>query len=186
MHNKGLTFIELIIGLAIISILTTIGIPSFIDWLYKTRVDNEISHLNRLLLLARNYAINTGKTVTVCPLDQQKNCNGNWQQAITAFLDVNQNKKFEPNHGDVMLQQKSAIHSKDKLLYARLRMGVTYQANGRLKGWGSNGTFRYCPFEHHHFAKGIRVAVSGRTYITADIDNDGKDEDRNRRELNCL
>ena len=74
MHNKGLTFIELIIGLAIISILTTIGIPSFIDWLYKTRVDNEISHLNRLLLLARNYAINTGKTVTVCPLDQQKNC----------------------------------------------------------------------------------------------------------------
>ena len=180
---RGFTFIELITTLSIVSVLSGIAIPNFSDFIIKMRVDNEISQLFHLLLIARNTAINTHFTVTVCPLDTKNKCIDNWQQSLSAFIDTNANKIYEPNLGERILFVKDKIRANDKLNYGIKRTGVIYSPSGRLAAWGSNGTFRYCPFGHSERNRGIRVATSGRLYVSHDTDHDNKDEDRSNNEL---
>jgi len=184
-HHAGFTLVELMITVSIISILIGIAVPNYSSFICKLRVNNEISELNRLLLIARNTAINNRQTVTLCHLDESGKCDTNWQQQLSVFTDINANKIYEPHLNEYILRVKSKIKITDKLHYGIGRTGVIYAPTGRLAGWGSNGTFRYCPLNHQNFNRGIRVATSGRLYITTDVDHDGKDEDRNGRELTC-
>lgn len=65
---QGFTLIELLISVSIIGVLMMVALPNLSSYLVKSRVDNEISELHRLILTARNAAINSGKNVTLCPL----------------------------------------------------------------------------------------------------------------------
>ena len=183
--SLGFTLIELMTTVSLLSILTGIAIPNFSTFIVKVRVDNEISQLYRLLLITRNVAINTQQTVTVCHLNNYSKCDNNWHQELSVFIDSNANKIFEAQLNEKLVQTKTAIKLTDKLHYGIGRNGVIYAPTGRLAGWGSNGTFRYCPLSHPENNRGIRVATSGRLYVSSDIDDDDKDEDRNGKELKC-
>jgi type IV fimbrial biogenesis protein FimT len=182
--SKGFTLVGLMVAVAILSILITTAIPSFNLFLIKLRASQQIAELSRLLLLARNSAINYGQDVTVCPLDANAKCSTNWHQEISVFID-NDNDDLYSIDQDLLLKVKPALTHQDNLLYAKGRKSVKYNATGRLAGWGMNGTFRYCPKDHDELAKGIVVSVSGRLYATTDVDQDGKDENRSRQELLC-
>jgi type IV fimbrial biogenesis protein FimT len=183
--SKGFTLLELMVSASIISILLSIAIPSFNNFIIEMRVDNEISQLYRLLFIARNAAINNDHNVTVCPLNTSSQCSSNWQQELSVFIDLNENKTYEPNSNEQLLKIKAAIVKTDKLHYGMGRNSIVYAPTGRLSGWGQNGTFRYCPSKHQEKNRGIRVATSGRLYITTDTDNDNIDEDRSGKELKC-
>ena len=161
---NGFTLIEVLVALAILVSLTAIGVPSLANYTVKLKVDNEISHLYRLLFSARNFAISSGKPTTVCPLDNNNRCSDDWDQSIYVFTDSNDNKHFEPNDNEQIILMKGAISKQDKLQYGKNRTGVTYSSTGHLSGWGQNGTFKYCPKNHAAQSRGIIVATSGRLY----------------------
>ena len=81
---NGFTIPELMIGIAIVGILTTIALPQINDFTVSLRVDREISELNRLILTARNGAINSGNNVIICPLSPK--CSANWHNKISVFI----------------------------------------------------------------------------------------------------
>ncbi|MCW8832484.1 MAG: GspH/FimT family protein [Colwellia sp.] len=149
------------------------------------RVDNEISQLHRMLLITRNAAINSGLPTTLCPLNEQQQCNSQWQEELSVFIDLNDNQRYDPQSGEKLLRVKSPIMQKDKLQYGIGRTRIKFAPTGRTIGWGSNGTFRYCPNDHQQASRAIRVATSGRFYLSTDSDNDGKDELRNNSEIRC-
>ncbi|WP_019029374.1 GspH/FimT family pseudopilin [Colwellia piezophila] len=179
---KGFTLVELMVTIAIAGILTMIALPSFNEFLVRMRVDNEISEMQRLLLTARNMAINTGKNTTVCPLSSGA-CTTNWQGEISVFTnDVNtlvNSNKFSGN--DELVKIKEAIKSGDKLQYSQ--KSVIYTPAGRLLTTAAS--FSYCPKNEADRARGIIVSVSGRSYTSSDTDNDDKDEDRNGNQIVC-
>lgn len=163
----GFTIIEILISLAILLSLISIGIPSLNNFLVSSRDDSEIVSLQRLLLIARNAALTNNSKVTLCPLDSQSRCTNLWQDKISVFIDINNNKVFEPNLSEKIIAQKSAIKLGDKLQYGKTRIGLTYASTGHLSGWGQNATFSYCPENHSDKNRGIVVAPSGRSYISA-------------------
>jgi type IV fimbrial biogenesis protein FimT len=178
---NGFTLIEVLVSLAILTSLTAIGIPSLLDFTVKLKVDNEISHLYRLLLTARNSAINSGQATTVCPLDKSNQCSSDWSKPLYVFNDINDNKQFEPNNNEKVISMKAAINEQDKLQYGKNRIGVTYTSTGHLSGWGQNGTFKYCPKNHANKSRGIIVATSGRLYKSYQATkgkHKGKDKNR--------
>lgn len=181
---KGFTLIEILVALAILVSLTAIAVPSFAELTVKVRVDNEISHLYRMLLTARNAAVNTGIKTTVCPLVNNV-CSDNWALSVYVFSDQNNNKVFEKHLNEEILLTKDAIQQSDKLQYGKNRTAVTYTPSGHLSGWGQNGTFKYCPFNHAALSRGLIVATSGRVYKSFQRKS-GKETNRSGKVIRCI
>ncbi|MCJ8320659.1 MAG: GspH/FimT family pseudopilin [Colwellia sp.] len=182
---KGFTLVELMVSIIILAVLTAIVVPNFNEFVIKIRVDNEISQLHRLLLIARNSAINANQDVTLCPLDANYHCSTDWQNQIVVFIDINDDKIFSPESNEVIIRMKPAIKIADKLQYGLTRNRIKFAPTGRTTGWGSNGTLKYCPQDFDNFSRAIVVATSGRFYPSTDLDHDGKDEKRNGSEIVC-
>jgi type IV fimbrial biogenesis protein FimT len=182
-HKNGFTLIELIVAIAVVGILSAIALPSMSNFLVKMRVDNQISEIQRLLLTARNIAINTGKNTTICPLSGGECIANSWQGEISIFTNgANDNSKYEAPT-DELFKIKEAIKTGDKLEFPY--KSVTYSPSGRLVVPTVVTTFTYCPKDKANESRGIDLSISGRSYISADIDNDGKDEDRDGNEMTC-
>ena len=182
--SLGVTLIDLMVSIGITSILITIALPSFNDFIVQLRVDNEISRLARLLLTARNHAISSAENVIICPLENNGACSVNWHEQLSVFIDNNGNKQFDSADGELLIATKSPITSGDTLKYAKNRTKITYQATGHLFGL-SNGTLKYCPKKYEEKSRAIVVARSGRFYATMDNNNDGYDETRSNKKVIC-
>ncbi|HCH68965.1 MAG TPA: pilus assembly protein [Colwellia sp.] len=179
---KGFTLIELMVSVSLTSILAAIAFPHFSDFIIKIRVDNEISKLHRTLLITRNTAINTGQKAIICPLNNNFQCTIQWQNELSVFVDVNNNKMIDVN--EKIIHIRPAIPTGDELFYGKGRNKITFKPTGQLSGL-ANGTFRYCPQNHKKNSRGIIVARSGRVYQSSDVDNDSIDENRGNKEINC-
>ena len=196
--KQGFTLIEVMIAIAVVAILSVIALPNMSNFLVKMRVDNEISEMQRLLLTARNMAINTGRNTTVCPLSSSGTCTNSWQNEISVFTnnantlangvnfsapttttDSDGNSNTVIN--DQLIKVKEAIKSGDRL--QSTQVSVIYTPSGRLLTAAAN--FSYCPQGEDDSSRGIVVSVSGRSYTSSDTDNDDKDEDRNGNDIVC-
>ena len=184
--HRGFTIVELMVGVGILGIITVLAIPSLSDFLVRMRVDNEISQIHRVILTARNEAINKGINITVCPLNAANTCTANWQNEISVFIDLDGDNIYEPSPGNVtdetLLKVKNAIAAGDQLTWSGGNP-IIYAPTGGITGAG--GLFSYCPSNEDDMARGVIIAATGRLYQTSDIDSDNKDEDRNGNEINC-
>lgn len=183
-HKQGFTLVELIVAIAVVAILSIIALPSMSNFLVKMRVDNEITEMQRLLLTARNMAINTGKNTTVCPLSSGV-CTTNWQNEISVFTNESNtadNNKYD-SASENLIKIKASIKSGDKLQFANA--SITYKPSGRLLTPTVARSFSYCPKGKMDNSRGISLSISGRSYTSSDTDNDDKDEDRNGNEIVC-
>lgn len=183
-RTQGFTLLELLIGIAILGIISAIAAPSLSELLVKNRVDNEISQLQRLLLQTRNSAVNKSETVTICPLSGTNVCQNSWKNAISIFIDLDNDGVYEPTNNEELIQVKEASNNDDTLVFPFTR--VSYQPTGILNGV-FNGTFNYCPNDHNELSRGVIVSRStGRIYTSQDIDGDGVEEDRVGTEITCI
>jgi len=180
---SGFTLVELMVTIAISAVLMAIALPNFSSFLVQTRVDNEISQLQRLLLSARNTAINAEQSVTICPLNASKACDTNWHNEISVFIDIDSDKVYEPASDERIIIVKGAINSSDKLQYGQ--DSLIYTPTGSISGGVSATPFKYCPKDYDDKSRGITVSTSGRSYVTSDSDNDSIDEDRSGSEITC-
>jgi len=182
--KKGFTLVELMVAVAVLAILTMVALPSLSDFSVRMRVDNEISELNRLLLTARNVAINEGVNVTVCPL-VAKTCTTSWGKELSVFTDFDGDGVYEPTAtpAERIIKVKSAIKTNDKLQYSK--SSVMYASTGLLASTAAITPLSYCPYGNANRSRGIMVSSSGRIYSTSDTDNDDKDEDRSGNEVVC-
>jgi len=181
--KRGFTLVEVMVAIAVISIISAIALPSMGNFLVKMRVDNEISEIQRLLLTARNMAINTGKNTTVCPLSSSGACTNNWQNEISVF--TNSDNSLATNNNfvapDELVKIKEEIKAGDKLQYSQ--NSIIYTPDGRLLT--ASADFSYCPKDKADHSRGISISLSGRSYTSSDTDNDDKDEDRSGNEIVC-
>lgn len=177
--QKAFTLLELMVSLAVVAIIMTLGIPNLLDTLVHNRVNNAIVSLNKDIISARNFAVSYENNITMCHLNTSKQCDKNWAQGYSIFIDTNANNVFDAADDQILLN-RNQINSKDKLVFTDGN-SVQFSFDGSVLTQFSDenlAAFKYCPSvtNSENYARAIMLNLSGRPRTSKDIDNDNKDE----------
>ncbi|QTL35362.1 MULTISPECIES: GspH/FimT family pseudopilin [Pseudoalteromonas] len=151
---RGFSLLELIICLALFSVLLLLAAPAVHSMTELDRAKQALVLVDRHLTLARLHAITHQTPVTICPLVNNR-CTNFWHQELTIFTDRDERAYFDKN--DAKLMVLSEIRASDTLDYPRA--AITFKHTGTLKGFG-NGTFVYCTQRLTGAPLGLALSVS--------------------------
>tara|TARA_R110000751_G_scaffold57786_3_gene122444 strand:- start:248 stop:772 length:525 start_codon:yes stop_codon:yes gene_type:complete len=142
MQKNGFTLVELLTTVALLTVLISLGVPSFARLVDDHRLDVAREQLARSIQQTREEAVRRNQPVTMAP--KGGHWNGGWQ----VFLDHNRNAQFDGADellGEDIAARISQIHGSGALAdYLRYNgMGESELLHGGFLA----GTLRLCPTE---------------------------------------
>ena len=183
---SGFTLVELIITLAIASILASIAAPAFSDFVQDTRISSETNSIITDFYFARSEAVKRNRRVTICKSSNANStdtiatpipsCNTivdfNWTIGWIIFIDTDGDGVRDAN--EVLLRANGGMDT-GVLLYPRtadvnIRNYLSYNPRGIARtsgGANQNGIFRVCDGRGLASARAITVTQTGRVSSTA-------------------
>lgn len=151
MQQKGLTFMEVLVALAIILALTAFAAPAFERVWQKTKDSALSDELMNAILLARNEAVTRGEMITICKSRDQKTCSGDWEDGFIIYSPEKLLHSFHSGLDRGTLHWRAFPRGQDNLQFLS-------QGTSRFE----NGTFWYCIRDEKKPRWAIMVSQSGR------------------------
>lgn len=125
MKKNGFTLIELMVVLAILSILLLIAVPNFTDFVAQGRLDTTKDKLVSSISLARSEAIKRGERVVICRSNNAgTSCAGtstdvgsaDWSDGWLIFADENEDSSVD--NGE-LIRVQTDMHGAITIQYSR-------------------------------------------------------------------
>ncbi len=187
--NTGFTLIELMITLAIVAILLTVGVPSLKTFMQGNQLIASTNELLSALHIARSEAIKLNKRVTVCESANGTSCTnpgtGNWRDGWIVLADANGDgvgtgAVCANTTTDCLLRSHEAIPDPQLSVSGVYTGGgainaFTFTSRGLPKdmaGASQAGTFSVCSFDSANTVIGSRAVIlslSGRVRVSDDL-----------------
>src|ERR1700735_4689546 len=119
----GITLLEVLTVITIVSILMAIGVPSYQYVTSYNRISGEVNSPLVDLQYARAEAIKEGQTVSVCASTNLTTCSGTttWQNGWIVFSDVNGSGAVDSANDQILRVQRA------------FPLGDTFNANNGMK-----------------------------------------------------
>lgn len=160
--EKGFTALELLVTLAISTILLTVATPGLTHYLQQSRSTAAAALLQNQLAKARELAITTGQRATFCGTNDGIHCEKTNFSSTLIFSDTNANNTLD--EGEFLLSEDSAGYQGNLFLAVGLRQNII-----SFKGDGScnqAGGIYICP-QNLEAAQPRKVVVNraGRSYV---------------------
>jgi type IV fimbrial biogenesis protein FimT len=171
-RERGLTLIELMVGLAVMAIAMALSAPQFSQWGRGTRVVTQGADIQNSLAYARSESLRRGVRVAVCrsaePRAASPACTaGNWADGWLVFIDnvhVTGNAAGAVDGTDTVLRIGDTAAGSAIEVTGNLGGWVAYSPQGlvRTAAGPANGSFRVCQSPH-----GRRITLNGAGLATA-------------------
>lgn len=182
--HTGFTLIELMITLAIVGILLTVGVPSLKTFMQGNQLIAASNELISALHVARSEAIKLNSRVSICESSDGTNCSttGSWKNGWIVFLDADgqldhNGQACDGSGQDCLLRIHDAIN--DPLLSmsgvdtnGNAVSSFTFTARGMPKdtsGVSESGVFSICSFDSSNNvidSRAVVLSLSGRVRIS--------------------
>ncbi len=162
----GLTLIELLVALLVLSILITLAVPGIHELLLKQRVRNQSQLFQLALYQARSEAIRRVQEVTLCATDTELRCAAeqrSWSNGWLLFVDHQRNRQFDAD--DQLLAEGAPLNEGMRLYWNR---GRALEFDARGQSVGHNGTFVVCAGVEDRFSRKLILANTGRVRLQSD------------------
>ena len=165
-RGHGLTLIEVLIGLALATILMVQAVPDLRGWLSGYRLSAQASALSQALAYARSEAVTRSQRVTVCssanPLATAPRCNADasWAAGWLVFVDnvqVAGNVAGSIDGDDTVLRIGEPLFAAQVSASSNLAAWLAFTPDGMALASGGSGmgSFLIC-----QSAKGQRVTLN--------------------------
>lgn len=165
MERRGFTLVELLIVLAVGSILLAIAVPGYAFLVNTSRVAAVTNDLVSTLQLARSEAIKRGMRVTVCktsnPANAMPACDyaAGWHQGWLVFVDGGTRGILDAQDELIRIEQNNLNGA--RISPSNFHNYVSYLPSGMSQGPNNlgNGTFEICLA---HMQRKVILSVTGR------------------------
>jgi len=161
--KSGFTLMELLIAVALISIVTALAIPSMRSFSQNDRLTTNINTMIGHLAYARSEAVKRSVQVSICASVVATNCTGgNWEDGWIVYVDSDSNGSFSEDiaNGEVILRANQAMDGGNKFSpTANYASQVTYDNRGFVT---ATGGFLLCDNRNGAFGKTITISNTGR------------------------
>ena len=183
-HANGFTLIELIVTLAVASILIGTGVPAFSNLIADGRQTASYNALVSDLHYARSEAVKRSKTVVVCARAGTDSCasSGNWDGGWLLFVDENGDSTLDS--GETIIRNGISLQDEQSLTsaYFSNTLSIAYTSRGGAK---STGTLTLCDDRGAERARAVSVVLSGGVRRAVDTDSDDIVEDIKGSDVSC-
>lgn len=145
-NSNAHTFVEVMVVLVLVGILSSIAIPTFRNLLITSKISAAASTLHNAFLFARFEAIKRGRPVTICrssnPDDASPSCaagainpavNLGWAEGWIIFVDADQDLKFTGK--DILVRAQSRLFNKPgdgSMFSSPHRNQLTFNSTGQI------------------------------------------------------
>jgi len=159
MKEHGLSLLELLTTLAIVSILTFSALPAASAWHRQLSLQTSTQAVMHSLALARQEAVTRGVRV-------QMACNGSWENGWTIFADVNGNNTHDGS--EPLIFSQAALEGMSIRGNKPVATQVTYREDGSSvspNGSMQLGSLTLCSVPTTNSGYAIRIARGGRARV---------------------
>lgn len=179
MRHSGYTLIELMVAVAVLSIIAGVVVPGARGFINHSLLTKEINELSALARLARFKAMEEQTEVVVCPSQDYKNCANNWTYASMAFYDLDGDGKRGAN--ETLLNSTEKLHH--SVTIDAPANPIVFDARG---GASVTTTITLCDdTKQANKAVGLIINGYGKIAIAQDADDNGVNENHTGAALSC-
>ena len=160
--NSGFTLLELLITVALISILAALAIPSMRSFSQNDRLTTNINTMIGHLAYARSEAVKRHAQVSICISNDTVGCTGgNWEDGWIVYVDADANGTFDAaTLNEDILRVNQALDGNNTLTgTGAYGTQVTYDNRGFVT---ATGGFLLCDARTGAFGKTITTSNTGR------------------------
>ena len=162
-NEQGFTLVELIVTIAVLTIITMIATPYVLEQLARMEAKRIESQIRNTLTLAKAESYIRRQDLLVCLSNNGAICDRDSYKQLLLFSDRNNNNNFDLGVDDLLEEQ--ALEPKYSTLYLRVGDKRHY-----TKFWGDSGKprghfghFKYCPTStYNHTMYQISFSQGGR------------------------
>lgn len=168
---SGFTILELMITVAVLSILVGIAVPSFNEMIRQNRLATQTNDLLTATAVARSEAIKRGSRVTLCPANGDgSDCAGNaqWSTGWLVISDEGPNVG-RLDAGEMVLQRWPAATGQNLVVNnAQNLTSISYRGSGATDLGAVATTFAIttAPCKNPNGRRTVEVAPAGRARAT--------------------
>lgn len=189
-NTHGLTLVELLVAIAIVSILLMLVTPNMLIMIKKSRITGHLNELSSALQYAKLFAIEHRSSTLLCPSIDYETCDLNWDLPLILFIDKNQNAVRDLNE-HLLRTVNSQVH------HNHLKGPGTYIRFYESGANSSPATLVFCPQAYANDSastsalnqslnRALFVSLQGRTRVSVDSDGDNIHESAGGSPLSCL
>ncbi len=162
----GFTLTELMISLAIGAILLTMAVPAFSTMLEENRLITHIYNFVGQLNYAREVAVTTNRSVTLCKSSDGVTCNNDleWEDGWILFFDTSSDHQRTADETLLRVQQRAK--STISIRYSASLGHNNYVIFRTMGNSAGNGTFTFCSDTDKIVPRAVVIARTGRVRIT--------------------
>ncbi|GAB2689387.1 GspH/FimT family pseudopilin [Aliiglaciecola sp. 3_MG-2023] len=177
--QKGVTLVELMIGLAIVAIVLTISVPAAQGIIIKNRIVSEVNEISGVIQFARANAVDEQLTTIVCPTADFSTCSTNWNQVKMVFGDEDGNGS---RGDDEDILAATALLSDNNYVTGPAQ-AIQFNPNGSAN---TQSTLLIChKNKEATYARQLTVTPQGRVKMSQDTDKNGVHENISGGALSC-
>lgn len=156
--SLGISLLDFMITLAVISLLASFGVPTARNLLDNQRLQLLQSELVTHLNLARHTAVHQSRSIVICPSNDGLIClpQPAWETGWIVFLDRNRDHRRSEDEAIIRVAQ-----GRD---WANIKSGARKYFRFRFDGTasGSNGSLRICDQRGADYGWRLIISTTGR------------------------
>ncbi|MCB1672045.1 MAG: GspH/FimT family pseudopilin [Gammaproteobacteria bacterium] len=183
-HETGISLLESLIAIFILTILTQIGLPDLTQILRHRQGSLVLQSLANSIYLARTAAARWKTMTMLCPTTDGLHCDGQWHDGVLVYVDWNDNQL--PDGSDEIIDYLKYEKLSGTLRWRAFRSKPFLQITPLGFTRYQNGSFTWCdnsgvPQNAHQ----LILNRTGRVRFAKDLDGDGVRENSRGSPIDC-